>query len=111
MKIIPAHYKCPRCNGTDQYFAKRVVGQMGGVLDTSNSSFNPGFVRPVEADVALCRACGERMNFIKKQEILTTPEEIEAARIKKEKRTKLAIFWWAIIIPIIILDIVLYTKW
>ena len=107
MKIIPAHYKCPRCNGTDHYFAKRVVGQVGGVLDTSNNAFNPGFVRPVEADVALCRACGERMNYVKKREIMETPQEFLAAKEKLEKDKKkfyfgLA-FWisWAIIMVFI----------
>jgi hypothetical protein len=106
MKIIPAHYLCPRCNATDQYFAKRVVGQVGGIVDFSNSPASPAFTRGVEVDVALCRACGERMNYIKKQEILTTPEEIEAARVKKSKRTKWAIFLWIVVL----LEVIIYFN-
>ena len=80
---------------------------MGGVLDTSNSSFNPGFVRPIEADVALCRACGERMNFVKKREIMETPQEFLAAKEKLEKDKKKfyfgLVFWifWAIVMVVI----------
>jgi hypothetical protein len=109
MKIIPAHYKCPRCNGTDQYFAKRVVGQVGGVLDTSNSSFNPGFVRPIEVDVALCRSCGERMNFIKKREIMETPQEFLAAKHKLEKEKKKLHFSVVFYISLGIIMVVIFS--
>ena len=82
MKIIPEKYSCPKCLGSDHYFAKRTVGQMGVAMDFSNTSVNPGMLRGVEADVALCRECGERMNYTPQQKIAETEKEKQSENAK-----------------------------
>ena len=78
MKIIPEKFDCPKCFGTDYYFAKRQVGQIGAFLDLPNADSNSGFTRSVEKDVAICRNCGEKMNHIPQKAILNKKENTKA---------------------------------
>ncbi len=48
---------------------------MGIAMDFSNTPANPGMLRGVEADVALCRECGERMNYTPEIKILNKEEK------------------------------------
>ena len=81
MEITPGYYTCPRCNSRDHYFAKRTVGQIG-VAGDFNTPVNPGMLRGVEADVALCRECGERMNYTPQQKIAETEKEKQSENAK-----------------------------
>ena len=81
----PGFYECPRCLKRDIYFAKRVVGQIGNIIDLPQGVTNPKFGLDVEKDVALCRECGERANWI--------PEKVEYTEseqgIRKNKSQRL----------------------
>jgi DNA-directed RNA polymerase subunit M/transcription elongation factor TFIIS len=98
MKIVPAKYVCPRCKSENVYFAKRQVGQIGGIGDNPNSDFSPAFTRGIEQNVALCRDCGERMNLIHK-EIKIAETEAE----KQREKTKNNAFNWFMLLLFIIL--------
>lgn len=95
MEIIPESYDCPKCLGTDYYFAKRQVGQIGSFLDLPNGVSNPGFTRGIEKDVAICRDCGERMNHIAQKTILNKKENKQAN--------------WIILAFVISLGFIIYT--
>lgn len=69
MKVTPGYHECPRCLKREIYFAKRQVGQIGNLMDLPQGIANPAVSMGVERDVALCRECGERANWI--------PEKIE----------------------------------
>ena len=59
-------YKCPRCQGTDIYFAKRqrITGS-GGIYGNKARMVN----------TALCRSCGENADF--------TPDAGDVRRLRK----------------------------
>ena len=76
VEIIPETFDCPKCFGTDYYFAKRQVGQIGALLDLPNVDSSSGFTRSVEKDVAICRNCGERMNHTPQKAVLNKKENI-----------------------------------
>ena len=96
MKIVPEKWVCPRCKSQDVYWAKRQVGQMGGLIDNP-TDFSPAFTRGIEQDVALCRDCGERMNLIHK-EIKIAETEAE----KQREKTKNKAFNWFMLLMFII---------
>ena len=96
MKIVPEKWVCPRCKSQDVYWAKRQVGQMGGLIDNP-TDFSPAFTRGIEQNVALCRDCGERMNLIHK-EIKIAETEAE----KQREKTKNKAFNWFMLLMIII---------
>ena len=101
MEITPGYYTCPRCNTRDHYFAKRTVGQMGIAMDFSNTSVNPGMLRGVEKDVALCRECGERMNYTPEVKILNEEE--------KKKENKKMVF--GLVCFILMVPLWIYIIW
>ena len=103
MKIIPEKWVCPRCKSENVYFAKRQVGQMGGLVDNPNSNFSPAFTRGIERDVALCRDCGERMNWRKEKKIAETEAE------KRKEKSSNNFFLW-VVLPLTLLAWI-YIIW
>ena len=90
MKIVPEKWVCPRCKSQDVYWAKRQVGPMGGLIDNP-TDFSPAFTRGIEQDVALCRDCGERMNFYKGYKVAETEAE------KQREKNSDNFFLWVVI--------------
>lgn len=82
--FFPGYWTCPRCNGRDAYFAKRVTGMVGTSLDLSESPVQPGLARAIEQEVALCRECQERMNWVPEKTVYT-PEEKYRQDLKSHK--------------------------
>ena len=76
--ITPGYHECPRCLSRDVYFAKRAVGQVGNLMDLPEGIANPKIGFDIEKDVAICRACGERANWI--------PEKTEYSDSEKKAR-------------------------
>ena len=76
--ITPGYHECPRCLTRDVYFAKRAVGQVGNLMDLPEGIANPKIGFDIEKDVAICRACGERANWI--------PEKTEYSDSEKKER-------------------------
>jgi hypothetical protein len=76
--ITPGYHECPRCLTRDVYFAKRAVGQVGNLIDLPEGIANPKIGFDIEKDVAICRACGERANWI--------PEKTEYSDSEKKER-------------------------
>ena len=62
----------------DVYFAKRAVGQVGNFIDLPEGITNPKIGFDIEKDVAICRDCGERANWI--------PEKTEYSDAEKKER-------------------------
>ena len=61
-------YICPRCQGTDVYFAKRQrITGVGGIYGN----------RAKMLPTALCKACGENMNDIRDGELLTFMDSLK----------------------------------
>jgi len=96
MKVIPYKWVCPRCKGNDGYWAKGQIRQVGGLLDSSNSTVNPASKRGIETDSALCQECGERMNFVKERKLA------EAEEWEQNKNFEIKLFLW-IGIPLFII--------
>jgi ssDNA-binding Zn-finger/Zn-ribbon topoisomerase 1 len=66
-------YKCPRCNGTDTYLAKRQVIKGKGV-----------FLRAKMVDTPTCRQCGETANV----EQVNAPTSLSEALTRKKPKTE-----------------------
>ena len=88
MKTGSNKWLCPECLGDDAYWAKKQNGQVGSLIDSSNSAVNPAFTWGIEAETVLCRDCGERMNFVKQVKVLTTKEE------KRNENFEIKLFLW-----------------
>lgn len=98
-KITPGYWQCPRCDSKDVYFAPRVVGQVGigrgfelGDVEIGGG----GLARGVEKDVALCKACSERMKWIPEIRVYSKEEE-------KNKAYKVNLFYLFFGLPCVIL--------
>ena len=94
-------YKCPRCRGSDTYFANRQE------LRSTGGPFSESYT--VDVKKAFCRACGEPMDNLG-----PTPQEAKAADEKLEKTinfftSKLGIF--LIIISVLAIGFVIYGIW
>ena len=76
--MTPGYHECPRCLTHDVYFAKRAVGQVGNFIDLPEGITNPKIGFDIEKDVAICRDCGERANWI--------PEKTEYSDSEKKER-------------------------
>jgi hypothetical protein len=76
--VTPGYHECPKCLTHDVYFAKRAVGQVGNFIDLPEGITNPKIGFDIEKDVAICRACGERANWI--------PEKTEYSDAEKKER-------------------------
>ena len=68
-------YKCPRCRGSDAYFANRQE------LRSTGGPFSESYT--VDVKKAFCRACGEPMDNLG-----PTPQEAKAAEEAIEKTIK-----------------------
>jgi len=55
---MPTFY-CPRCRGTDAYYAPRQVGVNVRNWDSSSHSYLPNSTQWQTVNRALCRQCGE----------------------------------------------------
>jgi hypothetical protein len=66
-------YKCPRCDGTDVYFAKRqVIKGEGGI-----------FLKARMVDTPICKQCGETANV----EQVNPPTSLAEALTRKKPKT------------------------
>lgn len=106
-EVIPAYWLCPRCQGRDVYFAKRVVGQIGTILDLPYGVSNPGFFSSVEKEVPLCKNCGEGMNKIDEKKFYAK-EELEAITRKSGKAWGRFFMWTSI--PLILVPIFISSN-
>lgn len=94
-------YKCPRCRGSDTYFANRQE------LRSTGGPFSESYT--VDVKKAFCRACGEPMDNLG-----PTPQEAKAADEKLEKAinfftSKLGIL--VIIIAVLTAIAIIYGIW
>jgi hypothetical protein len=96
VKVTPNKWVCPRCKGNDAYWAKEQTRQVGDLIDSANSTVNSAFKRGIETDSALCRGCGERMNFVKESKVAEVEEK------KRNKNFEIKLFLW-IGIPLFII--------
>jgi hypothetical protein len=66
-KTTPGYRICPRCDERDNYYlAPRVVGQVGIArgFEIGDAEFIGGGAKSVEAEVELCKNCGERVKYV-----------------------------------------------
>jgi hypothetical protein len=64
--VMAGTYKCPRCDGTDIYFAQRQrITGVGGIYGNKAQMVK----------TALCKVCGENADF--------TPDVADVLRLKK----------------------------
>ena len=82
----PGYHECPRCLTRDVYFAKRAIGQVGNLMDLPEGVANPKIGFDIEKDVAICRACGERANWIPAKTEYSDSEKTE--RYAKSQRVQ-----------------------
>jgi hypothetical protein len=76
-KITPSYRICPRCDQRDNYYlAPRVVGQVGIArnFEIGDAEFLGGGAKSVEAEVELCKNCGERVKYVA-EVVEYSPEE------------------------------------
>jgi hypothetical protein len=76
-KITPSYRICPRCDQRDNYYlAPRVVGQVGigRGFEIGDAEFLGGGAKSVEAEVELCKNCGERVKYVA-EVVEYSPEE------------------------------------
>lgn len=99
-KVTPGYHECPRCKSRNTYFAKRVVGQIGNLIDLPEGVSNPAAAMNIEKDVALCYDCRERMNWIP-EKVEYSPEE-QKSRGKKNKK------YWGIFLMILNLPLLYF---
>ena len=76
-KTTPGYRICPRCDQRDNYYlAPRVVGQVGIArnFEIGDAEFLGGGAKSVEAEVELCKNCGERVKYVA-EVVEYSPEE------------------------------------
>jgi hypothetical protein len=76
-KTTPGYRICPRCDERDNYYlAPRVVGQVGIArnFEIGDAEFLGGGAKSVEAEVELCKNCGERVKYVA-EVVEYSPEE------------------------------------
>lgn len=76
-KITPSYRICPRCDQRNNYYlAPRVVGQVGIArgFEIGDAEFIGGGAKSVEAEVELCKNCGERVKYVA-EVVEYSPEE------------------------------------
>ena len=76
---IEGFWKCPRCDSNEVYFAKRQIGQFGVLRDGPNAQ-DSIMSKSIEADVGLCKNCGERSNYTKPKYIYSDLEKLEVRK-------------------------------
>lgn len=79
--VTPGYWYCPRCLGKDLYQAPRQVGSVsfGRVFDGFDANPDQESIgvgqRAIQANVWICRSCGERAVYQKKIKHLTPSEQ------------------------------------
>ena len=92
-KITPSYRICPRCDQRDNYYlAPRVVGQVGIArgFEIGDAEFIGGGAKSVEAEVELCKNCGERVKYV--AEVVEYSAEETRQRSKQGVKSGLVTF-------------------
>jgi hypothetical protein len=95
-KVTPGFHQCPRCLNQDIYFAKRSTGTVGNIIDLPQGVANPKMGLDIEKEVAICRDCGERANWIPEKREYSEKEKEYSYRKSQRIQAKIA-FWVGVV--------------